>query len=65
MLLVEAAPFVQTTEQLGVLLLVVKVTLVLACNAFTIVVAVAESIVISVGSISHIPPLPALMLANK
>ena len=66
MLLVEPAPFVQTIpEHVGVLLVVVRVTLVLRCSAETIFAAVAESIVMSVGSISHIPPLPALMLASR
>ena len=53
------------TEQVGVVLEVVIVTLVAALNAVTILEAVVASIVTSVGSINHIPPLPALMLDRR
>ena len=44
---------------------VVRVTFCPACNALLIFVAIAESITRSNGSMSHIPPLPALIEANK
>ena len=50
--------------QVGFVAVVVIETLVPAFKEVLIVVAVAASIVTSVGSINHIPPLPALIDAS-